>query len=381
VIYLDHHAAAPATPGVRRAMADAEEVAWANPSSVHAAGRRARAVLEGAREAIAAAIGARPADVVLTAGGTDACNLGLRGLVAEGAGPGFVRTATEHPAVEATMADLAAGRGAEPVSVAVPAGVPPDPSLLAQTLRALGDRGVAGASVLVAIQWVNHEVGTVFPIPRYAEVCRSHGARLFVDGTQALGRFPVDVAGLGAHAVAFAAHKIGGPAGAGALWVDRAVSLRPAVTGGAQERGRRGGTPDVRAQAGFRGAVEALPDRLRAGPDMARRRDALEAATVRLGGVVNGDAGPRVPTVTNASFRRWQGAALVAALDLEGLAASSGAACSSGLDAPSPVLEAMYPDAPWRAGAALRLSVGPETSDEDVAEAVRLLERVVPRAG
>ncbi|HJL17263.1 MAG TPA: aminotransferase class V-fold PLP-dependent enzyme [Sandaracinaceae bacterium LLY-WYZ-13_1] len=364
MIYLDHHAASPLGASARAALDEAREVAWANPSSVHAAGRAARSVVERARERVAAAVGAAPADLIFTAGGTEACNLGVLGL-ADGV-RAVLSSAIEHPAVAAAVDAL----GARVIRLEVPAGRPPAPAAFAAALEGVD---------LAAIQWVNHETGTVLPVADYARACRAAGVPLFVDATQALGKRPVDVGALGATAVAFASSKIGGPPAAGALWIARDAPLTPRALGGAQERGRRAGSPDPVALAGFGGAASAVGDRLDAMPAVAARRDHLEAALVAAGASVNGDAGPRVPTVTNVSVPGWRGPRLVAALDLESLCASSGAACSSGLDEPSPVLAAMYPDAPWRAESALRLSLGPDTRDADVAEARAILARVLAR--
>lgn len=368
MIYLDHHAAGPVSPGATAAMDRARSDGWANPSSIHAAGQRARAVLEGAREAVGAALGAKAADVVLTSGGTEAVNLGVFGLV-----KGMTRIVTtdiEHPAVLESVRRLEAG-GMTVTKLHFAGGLAPDPSALSALVD---DR------TLVAIQWINHETGTVLPVAKYVAAAVARGARVVVDATQAFGKVPVDVTALGAHAVAVASTKIGGPAGAGALWVRRGVDIDPLFAGGAQERGRRPGSPDAVTQAGFGAAAAEVPSRLASMPAIARLRDRLEATLVALGGEVNGAEGPRAATVVNASFRGWRGEALVAALDLEGIAAASGAACSSGLSAPSPVLRALYPNAPWRAESALRLSLGPTTSEDDVARSVAILTRVIPRA-
>jgi cysteine desulfurase len=369
VIYLDHHAATPLVPAAREAMAAASEEGWANPSSVHAAGRRARAHLEEARRSIATAVGAEPPDVVLTGGGTEACNLGLLGLAA--GARRIVTTSIEHPAFAAAVDRLAAG-GADVVRLPVPDGVAPDEDSVA--------RAVEGGGALLAVAWVNHETGTLLPVARWAAAARAAGARVVVDGTQAAGKVAIDVAALGADAFALASHKLGGPAGAGALWVRRGIDLDALLAGGAQERGRRPGTPDVLAHVGFGAACRELPARLGAMPDVGRRRDRLERALLDRGASVNGAGGARVATVTGVSVPGWRGEVLVAALDLEGICASSGAACSSGLSEPSPVVRAMYPEAPWRAGAALRLSLGPEITDRDVEQSIDALDRVLRRA-
>ncbi len=366
MIYLDHHAAAPTPAAVRRAMEEAAATAWANPSSTHAAGRASRQLLEAARQSVAESIGALPADIVLTGGGTEACNLGIRGLAA-----GCSRVLTsevEHPAVAQSVLRLERN-GCELVRLAVPAGRPPGPEELARQLR---------PGTLVAIQWVNHETGTIFPIDRYAEACRKHQARLFVDGTQALGKLPIDVSALGADAVALAAQKIGGPAGAGACWVRRGLDIEPLLDGGSQERGRRPGTPDTASMVGFGAACRLTGTRLSQQPRVTKLRNLIEARLIELGGVLNGGA-PRTGTVSNLSFRRWQGPLLAAALDLEGVCLSTGAACSSGLQEPSAVIRAMYPDEQWRAGSAVRISLGIETQQEDIDLACGAFERVLSR--
>jgi cysteine desulfurase len=367
--YLDHHAATPIAPSAQREMAEAQSLAWANPSSVHAAGRASRTLLERARERVARAIHAASADIVLTGGGTEACNLGVIGA-ATGAPAELVSTRIEHPAVtEAVRAiELTGWRAAW---LAVPRGAAPDPDAFAQLL--------GETTRFAALQWVNHETGTVLPIAAYAARCRARGVRVFVDATQALGKLPVDVEALGADYVALASHKIGGPAGAGALWVRRDAQLGSLALGGSQERGRRAGTPDVVSQVGFGAACDALEQRLADQPRIARLRDRLETALLDLGARRNADAGERVATVANLWFPGQRADVLVAALDVEGLAASSGAACSSGKSEPSPILLAMHADQSERASSSIRFSFGPETTETDADFAVAAVRRVLDR--
>jgi len=368
VIYLDHHAATPIEPAAIAAMREAEARAWANPSSVHSAGRAARSVLETARGKVAKSIECDSADLILTGGGTEACNLGVLGLLGEACGP-VVTTRLEHPAVAAAVA--ATGREVRWLDWAP--GSREDDTV--DTLKHLLDP----KPKLVAIQWVNHETGTLWPLVPLANACRQAGVPLFVDATQAWGKLPFDAPQIGATAVAIAAHKAGGPAGAGALWVARGTELHARMLGGGQERGRRAGSPDPVTHAGFGAAAEGIPDRLADHGRLTGLRDQLEKAAVALGGIVNGGEGPRVGTVTNVSFRGRTGAALVAAMDLEGVCCSSGAACSSGLNEASPVLRAMYPEQPWRASSALRFSLGPQVSEIDVESAIAALEKVLSR--
>lgn len=379
MIYLDHHASTPLATAAARAMDQARDAAWANPSSVHAAGRRARALLEDARRAIAEAVCADAADLVMTSGGTESVNLAVLGLGARA--QHVISTDIEHPALGEAVARLEQA-GARVTRLRVPGGAAPSVDALAAALTASGSTP-APQSTLVALQWVNHETGSLLPIADYAALCRARGVPLVVDASQALGKVRVDLRALGADAVAFAASKIGGPHGAGALYVARAVSLAPLLAGGGQERGRRPGTPDVRAAVGFGAAAAVLADRLAAMPRLAALRDRLEAALVARGAVVNGhDAGSeRVATATHVAFDGLRGEVLVAALDVEGVCVSSGAACSSGLAAPSPSVLAMYPHAPWRAAGALRFSLGPENDERDVDAALVALDRVLARLG
>jgi cysteine desulfurase len=374
-LYFDHHASTPLARGVLEAMQAAETDAWANASSAHGAGRRARAHLDGARRAIAESVSAEPADIVLTSGGTEAVCTAVLGAFAPTDVPArVVTTAIEHPAVSESIARLAA-RGARVTTLALPGGVPPDVDAFAAALRP--------DTALVALQWVNHETGVVLPVAAYAEVCRARGVPLVVDGAQAVGKLPVSVANLGVSALAWSASKLGGPHGAGAVWLARSRAHWPVLAGGGQERGRRPGTPDVRAAVGFGAASRALYGRLAAMPRIAELRDRLESGLRARGAAVNGapSGGARVATVTHVAFEGLRGDVLVAALDLEGVCVSSGAACASGLAAPSPGLRAMYPSAPWRAEGALRFSLGPETTDAEVDAVLAALDRVLGRLG
>lgn len=364
MIYLDHHAASPPDEAVRAVMAEVREKAWGNPSSAHRWGRAARAALETAREQVAAAIGAKPADLVFTAGGTEACNLATLG-VAQGA-QRVLSTPCEHPAILEALA----ARGGTVRQVPVPGGRPPDRDTFEAHLE---------EADLAVVQWVNHEVGTHFDIPTYAQLCQERGVPLVVDATQALGKVRVDVHELGAAAVAFASSKVGGPLGAGALWIRRDTSVASLLHGGSQERGRRAGTPDVVALAGFGAAAARASERVAQMPEVAERRDRLEACLLELGAVVAGADGPRVATVSTTSVPGWRGSSLVAALDLEGLGVSSGAACSSGVEKPNATVLAQHPDAPWRAASALRLSLSVSTRDDEVEQAMAILRAVLPR--
>ena len=364
MIYLDHHAASPISEGVREAMRQAEDTAWANPSSVHAAGRASKALVENARDVLANAMGASsPADVTFVSGGTEAVALAILGASRPAR---VVTTDVEHPSVKESVDRL----GVPVIRLPVPKGAPPSADIL---------RAHLDAESLVVISYVNHETGTVFPVEAYGRVCQAANARLIVDATQAWGKVDFGVETLGADAVAFASHKIGGPGGAGALWTRRGFAVHPVLAGGGQERGRRPGTQNVLAAVGFAAAAKLLPDRLGKVGAMTRRREEIVSFLETLGGRINASDGPRVGSVASLAFPNRRSDVLVAALDVEGVCVSSGAACSSGVTTASPVLRAMHADEPWRASSTLRISLGPETSDQDVEVACRAFKRVLTR--
>jgi len=367
VIYLDYNAATPIAASALSVMQQAMQEAWANPSSVHQAGQRARFFVEQARERVARLIGADLRDVVFTSGGSEACYLGVVGLAHNKQGR-VVTTTVEHPAVKNAVLSLQR-KGCDVVELPVVSG-------LAPAVEAF-ENALAHETLLVAVQWVNHETGTLLPIEDYARVCKQRNIPLFVDATQALGRVPIAVATLGAAAVALASHKIGGPTGAGALFIDRAVPFEALSLLDGQERGRRAGTHSVVPIAGFGAAAATLCTPKASKLDMLR--DALERALLERGAVCNGAEGARVDSVTNVSFPDILGKEFVVALDLEGVCISSGSACSSGLDQPSPVISAMYPDQRWRAYNSLRFSLGYTTNAEEVAQTIAAIDRVLPR--
>jgi cysteine desulfurase len=376
-VYLDHHAAAPLSSAAREAMSRAHEHAWANASSAHAEGRAAKAGLEAARRSIADALGAHAADVVLTAGGTEAANLGVLGLAlapheARVEDLVVVTSSLEHPAIERAVAELAA-RGAE--THALPLHEAP----LATLAELVARPRLRPVRWMLATQAVSHETGTVLDVAALADTLPRE-ARIVVDACQALGKLPTARFVAPGWAVAVSGAKVGASAGSGALLIPRGLDVAPRLVGGQQERGRRAGTPDVAAQAGFGAACTGVSARLEAMPRIASLRDRLEHTLRARGAVVNGGRAERVATVTNVSFAGWRKATLVAALDLEGLAVSAGAACSSGLDGPSPVVRALHPEEPWRAERCVRFSLGPETTDEDIDLALAALDRVLARA-
>jgi cysteine desulfurase len=368
-IYLDWNATTPPHPEVLEAMRRAWETAWANPASVHGPGRAARAEVERAREAVAALVGFDARDVILTSGGTEANNLAL--TLAQGGA--LIVSRIEHPSV-VRAAEQLAERGVEVQWVEPDPSGRIDPAAVARALE-------RSPAALVALQAVNHETGVLQPIAEVAEIAHARGAKLFVDAVQAVGRLGPD-AWACADLVSVAAHKIRGPKGIGALATRPGVRPRPVLLGGAQERGLRPGTQDAAAAAGLAVAAE----RARGGPSrytaLGALRDRLEADLVAMGARAgapparNGE-GARAPHVSNLSWPGWRGEELCAALDLSGVAVSSGSACSAGTAEPSPVIRAML--GTERAASAVRVSLGEDTTAEQVDEALRRWAAVIER--
>ncbi|HVC61777.1 MAG TPA: aminotransferase class V-fold PLP-dependent enzyme [Acetobacteraceae bacterium] len=341
--YLDANATEPLRPEARAAIAAALDVTG-NPSSVHAAGRAARRIMEDAREALAARFGGRPADLVFTSGGTEADAMAIHAL---GAGRRIIIGATEHDAVR----EAAQGAAILPVDRAGIA-----------DLAALAALLAAGPPALVCLMLANNETGTLQPVADAVALCRRYGARLHVDAVQAAGRMAVDFAALGADSLAISSHKLGGPSGAGVLLLAPGVSaIPPLIAGGGQERGRRGGTPPVAAIAGFAAAALASGNAAALAP----LRDAAEHAAVACGAVVCGAGAPRLPNTTCLALPGVRADAQVIALDLAGIAVSAGAACSSGKVAASHVLAAMGLGP--LAGQAIRISLPWNATAADVA--------------
>lgn len=377
-IYLDWNATTPPLPEVLDAMRDAGARAWGNPSSIHSDGRAARAVVEDARAAVGALVSADPRDVILTGGGTEANNLALRSAFPAGAAtpPWLVTSHLEHPSV-ARVAEALEREGRARVRwLRVEASGAID---LVDLERAIAE--ASGALALVTVQAVNHETGVIQPVREVLALAHAAGARVHVDAVQAWGK--VDTTAIAAaDSASLAAHKIRGPKGIGALVTRPGARVLPVLLGGAQEKGLRPGTVDPSLAAGLGVAARhALDGRVRYAR-IAARRDALESALVALvpgegRARVAGDPARRAPHVSLLVWPGWQGDELVAALDLEGVSVSSGAACSAGTVEPSPVLAAMFGAAGAASG--LRTSLGDATTDDDVARAMDAFRRVLTR--
>jgi len=374
-IYLDHNATTPLHPAVADAMIAVLRDEFGNPSSVHHFGQRAKAAVDQARSAVAALICAEASDIVFTSGGTESDNLAIRGAaeVLERTGRRHLVASTiEHEAVLNTLKALAR-RGWE--TTLVPVGG--DGIVSPEALRA----ALTDQTALVSVMHANNEIGTVQPVAELAQLAHERGALFHTDAVQSAGKIPVDVKTLGVDLLSMSAHKFYGPKGVGALWMRRGLRLLPVLTGGKQERNRRAGTENVAGIVGM-GAAAALArgKMVEEAWRLAALRDRLEESILRAvpGTAINGARTPRVPNTTNISFDRVEAESLLIALDLEGVAVSTGSACSSGTLEPSHVLKAMgFP--PHRTQNSIRFSLGAVNTEADVERVVAILPGIVEK--
>ena len=373
MIYLDHNATTPLDPEVREAMDMAASV-FGNPSSVHAEGQRARRLVEEARDEIAALIRARPDEVVLTSGGTEANAMAILGISSGRAGR-IVLSGAEHPSVREAAARLGGspshGNRFEVVTVN------PEPSGALDPDRVLA--AVVPGTVLVSIMAANNEYGGLYPIAQLAPEVRRRGALFHTDAVQAAGRLRIDVEESGVDLLTLSAHKLHGPKGAGALFVRRGVSLEPLTPGGGQERRRRAGTENTPAIAGFGVAARLAARRTEAeAPKIAALRDRFERELLDsiAGARAIGSEAPRLPNTSAILFEAVPGEALLIRLDLEGVACSVGSACSSGTLAPSPALLSLGLP-PSEAQSVVRFSLGRETTASEISTAVGIVRSAV----
>ena len=375
--YLDHAATTPLLPEVRDAVVASLDNDFGNPSSVHSFGRAAREAVEDARERVAAAIGAGPSEVVFTGGGTEADNLALKGAAAKlrGNGDHVVVTAFEHHAV-LDPAEWLGRRGFQVTVVPVDRDGLVDPDRVAAAVRP--------STILVSVMAVNNEIGTIQDVAAVSAAVKAvqPEALVHTDAVQALGNIPVDVHAWGVDLAAFAAHKLGGPKGVGALFVRSHVPVEAVVHGGGQERGLRSGTLNVAGIVGFGVAAEiAAKEVYEKGERLAPLRDRLlEGIQASIPDVVvNGDLSRRVPGNVNVSIPGADGETLLLLLEQEGIACSSGSACASGALDPSHVLLAIGSPKHVAKGS-LRFSLGRPSTGEDVDAVLDALPRVVARA-
>lgn len=372
--YFDHNATTPPDSAVVDAMRRALIEDFGNPSSVHHFGQRAKALLDEARSSVATLIGAEPAEVVFTSGGTEADNLAIRGA-AEALEPTgrrhLIASGIEHEAVLNTVKALSR-RGWTVTLLPVDASGIVSPAAL--------EAAVTRETALVSVMHANNEIGTVQPIAELASI--AHGARalMHTDAVQSVGKIPVDVRRLGVDLLSLSAHKINGPKGAGALWIKRGTRLVSTMTGGKHERNRRGGTENVPGIVGLGVAADLARKKAAGLAGLAALRDRLEREILDkvAGTLVNGARERRVPNTTNISFDGVEAESLLIALDLEGFAVSTGSACSSGTLEPSHVLRAMGLPS-HRTQNSIRFSLGAGNTDAEVDLLVAKLPAVVEK--
>jgi cysteine desulfurase len=374
-VYFDYNATTPLAPEAAEAVVAATRDLFGNASSVHHFGQQAKAALDAARSSIASLIHADPSEIVFTSGGTEADNLAIRGA-AEALEPTgrrhLIASAIEHEAVLNTLKALAR-RGWRTSLLPVDQSGVVSPDRLRELLT--------DDTALVSVMHANNEIGTIQPIAQLAAIAHERGALMHTDAVQSTGKIAVDVRAVGVDLLALSAHKFNGPKGAGALWIKRGTRMQPTVTGGKHERNRRAGTENVPAIAGMGVAGRLAAAKMPAeAVRVAALRDRLEEGILAAvpGTSVNGARGARVPNTTNISFDRVEAESLLIALDLEGVAVSTGSACSSGTLEPSHVLRAMGFPA-HRTQNSLRFSLGMFSSAEEVDRVVALLPTIVQK--
>ena len=374
-VYFDYNATTPLAPEAAEATARALRDQFGNASSVHHFGQQAKAAIDEARSAVAALLNADPSELVFTSGGTESDNFAIRGA-AEALDPigrrHLIAGAIEHEAVLNTLKALAR-RGWRTTLLPVDQSgiVSPD------RLREI----ITDDTALVSVMHANNEIGTIQPVAELAAIAHERGALMHTDAVQSTGKIPVDVRALGVDLLSLSAHKFSGPKGAGALWIKRGTRLQPILTGGRHERSRRAGTENVPALVGLGVAARLAASKMSAeGARVGALRDRLEERILReVGGTtVNGTRSSRVPNTTNISFDRVEAESLLIALDLEGVAVSTGSACSSGTLEPSHVLRAMGFSA-HRAQNSLRFSLGMFSTEEEVDRVASLLPSIVEK--
>jgi cysteine desulfurase len=374
-IYFDYNATTPLAPEVTEAVMAASRDLFGNASSVHYFGQQAKAAMDSARSAVAALVGADPSEIVFTGGGTESDNFAIRGA-AEALEPQkrkhLIASAIEHEAVLNTFKALARRGWRTTLLPLEPSGVvSPD------RLR----EAITDETALVSVMHANNEIGTIQPVAELAAIAHQHGALMHSDAVQSVGKIPVDVRALGVDLLSLSAHKFNGPKGAGALWIKRGTRLQPYQTGGKHERSRRAGTENVPALAGMGVAAQLAASKLgREAERVGALRDRLEEGILRAvaGTAVNGERGQRVPNTTNISFDRIEAESLLIALDLEGIAVSTGSACSSGTLEPSHVLRAMGLPT-HRTQNSLRFSLGMFSTETEVDRVIEVLPRLVEK--
>jgi len=377
-VYFDHNATTPVDPAVVEPMVrvlDSSNDAFGNPSSIHHFGQRAKSILDEARTAVADLLRAELSEVVFTSGGTESDNFAIRGVAEALEATGrrhLIASAIEHEAVLNTFKALSR-RGWTTTLLPVDTSGIVAPEAL--------EAALTDETALVSVMHANNEIGTVQPVADLAKIAHARGALFHTDAVQSVGKVPVDVRALGIDLLSLSAHKFNGPKGAGALWIKRGTRVTAILTGGKHERNRRAGTENVAAIAGLGAAATIASGKLTMeAARLSALRDRLEteilASIPRT--AVNGARDQRVPNTTNISFEGVEAESLLIALDLEGVAVSTGSACSSGTLEPSHVLRAMgFPT--HRTQNSIRLSLGAGNTDEQVDYLLAKLPKVVEK--
>ncbi len=375
MIYLDYNATTPLCPPALEAMRPFLERHYGNPSSVHAAGREARAGVDDARDQLAELLGAKPHELIFTSGGTESNNLAVLGLARaqRGRGRHLICASTEHHAVLHAFEHLEKQEGFDVTFLPVDALGRIDPDEL--------DRALRSDTILVSIMAANNETGVLQPIEELANVCDEHGVLLHSDMVQSFGKLETRLSQSGVAAASFAAHKFHGPKGAGLLYLRAGLPIEAVQFGGSHENQRRPGTENVPAIAGMAAAAEwALRDRQREQEREEALRDRLwnHIAAAFPEATQNGDTANRLANTLNVSFAGLSSETILMALDLEGVCASSGSACMVGSVVASHVLLAMGVPAAL-AGSAVRFSLGHETTETEIDRAGEIIARIMDR--
>jgi cysteine desulfurase len=371
-VYLDNNATTPLLPEILAAIEPYFAEHFGNASSIHHHGQQARQAVERARESVAALLGCRASEIVFTSGGTEADNLAIFGLIR--AGDHIITSAIEHHAVLNTVEHAQKKMGCEVTWLPVDGSGRVDPEDARRALRP--------NTRLITIMMANNETGVLQPVEEIGKIAAEADVYFHTDAVQAVGKVQVNVQSIGCDLLSVSGHKLHAPQGTGALFVRKGTILQPMIFGGRHERSRRAGTENVPGIVGLGAAAElARAGFERGGVDtMAALRDRLEQVILREieATGVNGSGAPRVPNTTNIYFDYIEGEPLVIALDLKGLSISTGAACSSGVIEPSHVLMAMGLP-PERARAAIRFSLGKQSTAQEVEFALRLIPETVAR--
>jgi cysteine desulfurase len=372
VVYLDNNATTRPADEVVEEMLPYLRQWYGNASSVHRFGQLARQAIDRARGRVAALLGCGESELLFTGGGTEAVNTAIRGLLAMRMPRRRIITSTVEHSATRELCEQLTTEGVQVIQIGVD-------RLGRLDMDAL-DAALTDDTSLATLLWANNETGVLFPIPQIAQLCRQRRIPLHCDGTQAVGKIPVNVAQAGIDTMSLAAHKYHGPKGVGGLFVRRGIRLSPLLIGGPQERGRRGGTENVPGIVGMGKAAELAAAAMPQAPRISALRDRLERQI--LAGIpdshVNGAADQRLPNTTNISFARLEAEAILLLLSEQGICASAGAACSSGSLEPSHVLKAMGIDLQIAHGA-VRFSLSRYTLDDEIDRALAILPGVIQR--